>query len=497
MKLLLSIFIIINIVFAPYKEAFSQGREHVKTLFLSVDAVRLIAINSNLDVKLAQIDSKIKGTDLSYKEAVFDALLKAEISYTRDETKSASLFASSKTLTNNYNIGIDKKLRSGTDISVDFTNKRESSNSIYVSPNPYHDSQIGINVTQPIAKNFFGLIDRGNIEIIKWEIKNAELDSYIKIEDAIILTEESYWKLVLTQEDFKIKKAMLKKSIRLFNQYRRKLKIGLVEIGEVLAIEANMHLRESELLLASNEVSSAEELLSLRLNMKNKTRLLATDSLSRADFNTNFIKSLNIAFENRRDYTSKKNDIESKNINLEMKSNSLFPEIDLTATLASNGIGSTYHGAIEDIFTDSNPEYSIGIEFSFPLENSEAKSEHEKAMLEKKKAIINLQKTERQIVSDIDEKFRKMSIDKTNLKKMAHIENLQKRKLDQEEKRFKYGRSNSDTLIRYHEDLLNAQLMRQKAYFDYKVSILGLMDAEDTFLKHAGLEEPENEPTTI
>jgi len=302
---------------------------------------------------------------------------------------------------------------------------------------------------------------------------------------------------VLTQEDFKIKKAMLKKSIRLFDQYRRKLKIGLVETGEVLAAEANMHLRESELLLASNEVSSAEELLSLRLNLENKTRLLATDSLSRADFDTNFIKSLNIAFENRRDYTSKKNDIETKNINLEMKSNSLFPEIDLTATLASNGIGSTYHGAIEDIFTDSNPEYSIGIEFSFPLENNEAKSEREKARLEKKKAIINLQKTERQIVSDIDEKFRKMTINKTNLEKMSRIENLQKRKLNQEEKRFKYGRSNSDTLIRYQEDLLNAQLMRQKAYFDYKVSILGLMDAEDTFLKHTGLEESENEFTAI
>ncbi len=488
MKLLLSIFIIINIIFTPYKEVFSQETGQAKTLFLSVDGVRLIAINNNLDVKLAQIDSKIKGTELSYKEAVFDALLKAEINYTRDETKSVSSLAGSKTLTNNYDISIDKKLRTGTDVSVDFTNKREWSDSAYVSTNPYHDSQIEINVTQPIAKNFFGLIDRGNIEIIKWEIKNTELDSYIKIEDAIILAERSYWKLVLAQEDFKIKKDMLKKSIRLFNQHRRKLKIGLVETGEALAAEANMHLRESELLLASNEVSSTEELLRLRLNLDNKTRLFPTDPLSVADLNTNFIESLNIAFKNRRDYTSKKNDIESKNINLEMKTNSLFPEIDLTATFSSNGIDSTYHGAIEDIFTDSNPEYSIGIEFSFPLENNEAESEREKARLQKKKAIINLQKTERQIVSDVDEKFRKMSIDKTNLKKMERIENLQKGKLNQEEKRFKYGRSNSDTLIRYQEDLLNAQLMKQKAYFDYKVSILDLMGAEDTFLKYTGLE---------
>jgi len=490
MKPLLSFFIIINIVFAPYRGAFSQEiEENIAPMLLSVNEVRLIAINNNLDVKLARIDSKIKGTELSYKEAVFDALLRAEINYTRDETKSASSLAGSKTLTNNYNIGIDKKLRSGTDVSVDFTNKREWSDSSYVSENPHHDSQIEVTVTQPIAKNFFGLIDRGNIKIIKREIKNTELDSYIKIEDAIILAEESYWKLVLAQEDFKIKKAMLKKAIQLFNQYRRKLKIGLVETGEALATEANMHLRKSELLLASNEVSSSEELLRVRLNLKNETRLFPTDSLEGAGIDTDFIESLNIAFRNRRDYTSKKNAIEAKNINLKMKSNSKFPEIDLTATFASNGISSTYHGAIEDIFTDSNPEYSLGIEFSFPLENNEAESEYEKALLEKKKAIINLQKTERNIISNIDEKFRKLRINKSNLKKMEHIEDLQKGKLLQEEKRFKYGRSNSDTLIRYQEDLLKAQLMTQKAHFDYRVSILDLMDAEDTFLKHTGLEE--------
>ncbi len=488
MKKFMTLTIIINLTLFQAGIALAQTETTNNTLRVSVNDVRLIAINNNLDVKLARLDSQIKGTELSYKEAVFDTILNWEIGYTDDQRKSGSSLAGTKSITNEYNIGVDKKLRTGTDLEIDLTNKREWTNSSYVSTNPYHESQIEVNLTQPIAKNFFGLIDRANIEIVKWEIKNAGLDSYIKIEDAIIAAEKAYWNLVLSREEFKIKKEMLKKAIRLFNQYRRKLRIGLVESGDVLASEANMHIRQNELLLAANELENAEELLKVRLNIQNEARLSPVDHLGTAEFNANFINSLENAFKNRRDYLSKKNDLEAKKIKLEMKSNSLFPEIDLNATFATNGIDSRYSKALEGVYEDSNPKYYIGIEFKYPLENNEAESEYEKATLEKTKAIINLQKTERQIISDIDEKLRKLSIHKINMSKMQRVENLQRGKLSQEEKRFKYGRSSSDTLIRYQEDLLSASLMKQRSYFDYRISILELMDAEDSFLEQIGFD---------
>lgn len=486
MRIVLTIFTIIAFIFSFSPEIFCQKNEG---LSISARDVRLIAIQNNLEIKLARLDSRIKDTELSYKEAVFDTILNGEIGYTDDQRKAASSLAGTKNITHDYNIGIDKKLRSGTDVEIDFTNKREWTNSPYVSTNPYHESQIEVSMTQPIAKNFFGLIDRGNIEIVKWEIKNAELDSYIKIEDAIISAEKSYWELVLAKEDFKIKKEMLKKAILLFNQHRRKLKIGLIETGDVLASEANMHIRESELLLASNDLKTAEELLRVRLNLNKEVRLSPTGILAGANLDTNIMESMQTAFENRRDYLSKKNTIENKKVKLEMKSNSRWPEIDLKATFAANGIDSKYTQAVQDVYEDSNPKYYVGIEFKYPLENNEAASEYEKVMLEKTKAIVNLQKTERQIISDIDEGFRKLSVDKVNISKMQRVENLQKGKLFHEEKRFKYGRSNSDTLIRYQEDLLKAQLATQNAYLNYRISILDLMDAEDSFLKNTGLEQ--------
>ena len=488
MKIIKGFFITLAIVSLSSLYSFPQESDSSDILFLSAKDVRLLALANNLDVKLARLDSKIKGTELSYKEGIFDTFLNAEIGYTDDQRKPASTIPGTKNITNNYKIGLDKKLKSGTDVSIDLTDTREWTNSSFASLNPYHDSQIEVNLTQPIAKNFFGLIDRGELEIVKWEIKNADLDSYIKIENAIVLAEKAYWKMVLAQEEFGIKKGMLKKAIELFNQYRYKLKIGLVETGDVLAVEANMHLRESDLMIASNELKSAEEFLRVQLNLKNKARLFPSDKLLIVDIDITFIESLGQAFKNRRDYISRKNAIEANKVKLKMKSNSRFPEIDLKATFATNGLDSEYNEALRGIMEDSNPKYYAGIVFSYPFENNEANSEYEKATLEKTKVIINLQKTERQIISDIDEGFRKLMLNKINKSKMKRIENLQKGKLFQEEKRFKYGRSSSDILIRYQEDLLNASLMTQRAYLDYRISILDLMSAENTFLKQAGLE---------
>ncbi|MFH1782745.1 MAG: TolC family protein, partial [Candidatus Omnitrophota bacterium] len=376
----------------------------------------------------------------------------------------------------------------GTDVAIDFTNTREWSDSPYATTNPSHESMGSISLTQPIAKNFFGLIDRGEIEILKYEIQNTGLDSYIKIEDYMVDSEKAYWDLVLAYEKVNIRKEMLERATTLFDQYKKNLEIGLAESGDVLGVEANMHIRESELLIAENDLKSAEELLKVKLNIKNDVTLIPTNTLEAEDIPDDFTENLKIAFNNRRDYLRDKNSIEAKKINLTMKKNSLFPEIDLKATLAQNGIDSKYNQAIQDVIEDSNPKYYVGLTFSFPLENNEAKSERKKADLEKTKAIITLQKTERDIISDVDEKFRSKNIKKQHHSNMEKVLALQEGKLLQEEKKFKHGRSNSDLLIRYQEDLLNAELTSKKSLYDYKVSLVELLESEDYYLKHIGLE---------
>jgi len=61
---------------------------------------------------------------------------------------------------------------------------------------------------------------------------------------------------------------------------------------------------------------------------------------------------------------------------------------------------------------------------------------------------------------------------------------LQAQKLNEEEKRFRYGRSDTDTLIRFQGDLLKARETAAAAKYRYYASLIDLSLKEGTLLNH-------------
>ena len=62
------------------------------------------------------------------------------------------------------------------------------------------------------------------------------------------------------------------------------------------------------------------------------------------------------------------------------------------------------------------------------------------------------------------------------------IADLQDQKLKEEEKRFKRGRSDTDTIIRFQEDLNQARLLAAEAKFLYQEELINLRQAEGSLL---------------
>jgi outer membrane protein TolC len=85
-------------------------------------------------------------------------------------------------------------------------------------------------------------------------------------------------------------------------------------------------------------------------------------------------------------------------------------------------------------------------------------------------------------LTNIVDSVRNCNILYNNTQIQKNIVSIQKNKLEEEEKRFRYGRSNTDTIIRYQDDLLNAKLLAEKAAYEYQLSLIDLALAENTLL---------------
>ena len=86
------------------------------------------------------------------------------------------------------------------------------------------------------------------------------------------------------------------------------------------------------------------------------------------------------------------------------------------------------------------------------------------------------------MVKEINNKVKNINTLKTQIYIFSNIVNLEKDKLKQELKDFKLGRSNSDILIRYEEDLLKARLNLAQSFYNYRTSLLDLKLYQSTLL---------------
>jgi len=414
---------------------------HARTVEFSLEEITQAALQSNFDIQLTKYDAWIARTDKNVARSIYDTIFEAEVEYRDNQRKQTSTISGSKTVDNDYNIGFSKKLPSGTTVSVDLDNNRHFTNSTFTTSPLTHDSTLGVTVDQDLGKNLFGIQDRGDVKITLIDIENSEYTSLEKIEESVAEVQKAYWDLVLQVENVKINEAMVAEAKKLYDLHQEQLQTGLVEIAEAIASEANYKTRKNALLLAQNRVKAKNNILKLLLNIEDDIAIDPTEDFELPVAEEQLLFSLKQAFENRQDYKKAHNEIRSRDITLSMKKNNLWPEINLTATFEKNGLGDHFKHAVTEITEFDNPNLFAGLTVTFPLENREARGQLKAAELEKAKTLLELKLLERQIATEVMDQVRDCNIFQEVTANAKEIAWLQEQKLEEEIKRYKYGRS--------------------------------------------------------
>ena len=109
--------------------------------------------------------------------------------------------------------------------------------------------------------------------------------------------------------------------------------------------------------------------------------------------------------------------------------------------------------------------------------------------LEKAKIIIDLKSLERKITVNIIDKVRDSNILKEVAINEAAVSDLQAQKLEAEQKRFSQGRSDTDTIVRFQNDVSLARISAAEAKYAYYVAVIDLRKEEGSLLNKYWNEE--------
>jgi outer membrane protein TolC len=461
--------------------ASAVAQKEVRELSLQ-DCVKL-ALENNFEVKLAKLDLYVAETQVLYSEAVFDTFLFGNFSYTEDKRQELSVFAPDDDQINVYSFGASKKLPTGTELAATWSDTRNWSNTRFVSKNPAHNAELSLDVRQPVGKNMFGFVDRGTVTLAKLAVENADLETNDRIEGEIAKTIKAYIDLLSAKRSYDIFTGILDKAQKLYEADLKNYDIGLIERVDLYASEANVANRQAELIIAENAYNRAQENLKLVMNVQEEWDIVPAEELTTYPVTETLEDCLKQAFYNRRDYAVKKRDVDMKGLDLRMKQNMEWPEIDLFFTMKMNGLEQDFKKAAGKTFVADNTEYMAGFEFSMSLENRQARSDREKAAYEKEKALVSLKKTERSVITEVVIAFNDARSYGASIDYTEKAVDLNSKKLSEEEKRFLQGRSSTKHLIDYQGDLLRAGLEDVKFIADHRKAKVDLYRSMNVILK--------------
>ena len=463
-----------------------------KTLKLSLaEGVRL-GLARNFSIRLEQMNPRILAQDVKREEAAFDVVGFGEGTISESFTPSNSALARverNESDSRSVNAGIRRRYRTGTDYEITTSLERRRNNAGFIQFEPAIEPTFSLSVTQNLLKNFGR---RTNTTAIRVARNNRRISSSVfrdRVINVVSDIENLYAELIFAIQDLEVKKKSLALARNLLRRNKIQVEVGTLAPIEIIQAEASVATREADVITAERLVRDNDDRLKRALNLPKNfrawdVRILPTDTPNVIRKAPDIRKSYVMALKDRPDYAQAKLDIENRNIQVKFAENQLLPTLDLTGSIALNGLSDEFGEAVDDFGRGEFYQWVVGFKVEFPLRNRAAKSTLTRRKLETAQALLSLKNLEQQILLEVREAVRGILTAQKRVTATRAARVLAERQLDAEEKKFAVGLSTSFKVLEFQEDLATARSIETRAITDHINSLVTFRRVTGQTLTH-------------
>ena len=378
--------------------------------------------------------------------------------------------------------GLSYQMR-GTFGDHDFTRglSRERNASAYV----------GINLTQPLLKNFWIDGPRYAILVARKDLKISELSLRQQLINTITDVETAYLELIAARENVAVQKKALELAEELYRDNKKRVEVGALAPLDEKQAESQMAATRAALIAAQNNVKVRENtlksLITDRFASMEGVRLVPSEALKALPHTFSLQDSWSKALSMRPDLLQARERLERQHITLKYRKNQLFPELDIVGSYGQRGQAHEISGALSGVDRGDNPEHSYGIVFRYPLGNRTARSQYRAAKVQVQQSLLQLKQIEQAVMVQVDNAISqaRSALEQVEASRAA-VEYAQIA-LDAEKKKLEEGKSTSFEVLRLQRDLTSRRSEYIRAVTDYNAALARLAQAEGSTLERHGV----------
>jgi outer membrane protein TolC len=326
--------------------------------------------------------------------------------------------------TGQANLAYSQSFATGTTVSVQFNNSRQTTNSPFFNLSPVLSSMYRVSFQQQLLAGFgFG----PNLRYLRIANNNKKI-SDIAFKDQVISTvtqiENIYWDLVDAYEQAQVSEQSLAFAQQSFDTAKKQLQLESVPAMDVMRAEAEVSRRDQDLTVARTSLQLQELLIknALTKSLDDPTLeampVIPTDHLASTETPASQAVQdlITGALRDRPELAESDVDLVNRQISNKAARNALLPSLSLVGFYGGSGLAGPlnpvynisgvpnsssvpldYSGALENTFNNTAPDYYIGLNLNIPIRNRVAKSDQYRSELEYRQAQLRREQLRKQI----------------------------------------------------------------------------------------------------
>ncbi|MDE3066959.1 MAG: TolC family protein [Verrucomicrobiota bacterium] len=490
-------FNVIGFFFAAALAAGAQTNSTVVATNASVRAMSLqdclqAALRQNFDVQIQRYNPQIQLYNLRAAYGGYDPSFNISgqhnysVSPSRYNPYATNQTPASVSDENSFNSGLGGSLPWGLQYGLSGSVSETYGNNGLPFDNSF--GNIGVNLTQPLLKNFWMDSTRLNIRVARNRLKYSEQGLRQQLITTVTAVEDAYYELIYAQESVQVQQEALNLSQTQLDQDKQRVQIGTLAILSVQQDESQVAQNKANLIAAQSTLdtdqNTLKNLLTDQYSKWHDVDVEPTAALTASPQTFDLQESWNAGMTERPDLLQARLNVERQGIQLKYDRNQLFPELDLVGSYGFNAGGGREFSDSFGRFNEGNaPFYSYGAQLRVPLSNVAARNNYKSTQATLQQVLLQLKQLEQNVLVEIDNAVKQAQSAYQSVQATRQARIYAQAALDAEEKTYAVGKATTFEVLQYQNNLTGARSQEIRALANYNEALANLAQQDGTTLQ--------------
>lgn len=411
--------------------------------------------------------------------------------------------------TTQVNASYTQAFSTGTSISFEFNNSRQTTNSPDIFLSPALNSYYRLSFQQQLLAGFgFG----PNLRYLRIAKNNKKI-SDIAFKDQVIATvtqiENIYWDLVSAYEQARVNVQSLAFANQTLENAKKQLQLESIPEIDVMKAEGEASRRDQDLTVARTNLQLQESLMKNALTKSlddptlGEMPVVPTDPMQTTNTETDtsepILDLIAEGLRNRPELLETDIDLTNRQISRQAARNALLPTLSLVGFYGGSGLAglvtpgnsssvpTDLPGAWQSAFNNSSPDYFVGLNLNIPFRNRVAKADQYRSELEYRQASLRKEQLKKQIRIEVRNAQYALEQSRARVESARKARDLAERTFEITKKEQELGAGSSYQTMTAQRDLSVAELDLVTAMTIYQKARVELDRATGGTLEHNGV----------